>query len=623
MTVLRAMLLASLIGCPSPDEAVEEQLAEPFPRCAASDPLRQPFFGDTHVHTVLSLDANLQGTRLTPDDAYRFARGEEVGLQPYAQDGSSSRALQLSRPLDWVAVSDHAEFLGAVALCSSEGSAAYDEPACAAFRDRPDLAFITINGATSASPSAAVYPPLCGEGGVLCMEAGLDVWAEVREAAEAAYDRSEACTFTSFVAYEWSGGPDARNLHRNVIFRNEYVPDLPPSYFDTPFVPQLWQRLREDCLQKGLCDVLTIPHNSNLSAGLMFTTFEDEADPALSEGRRQFEPLVEIFQHKGDSECRPGTLASDEECGFEKLPYDRLSGANLDIEGEALPQDFVRDILGEGLRMADRDGVNPYLYGFVASTDTHLATPGAVEEEGYPGHGGAGQNNRDTLPPGLPDNVTFNPGGLAVLWAEENSREALFRAMQRREAYGTSGPRIVVRTFTGRGLSTDLCADTDQLPARGYAQGAPMGGVVEGGDGPLRVAVHALADPDGVGLDRVQVVKGWLEDGEARFSVVDVATAGGGPFDVDEATCQTSAPAAGELCAVWEDPDYDPAQPAFWYVRVLEQPTCRWSTLQCNAEGITCPTDQPEWASCCSDRVEHTLKERAWTSPVWNQPDGR
>jgi hypothetical protein len=613
-----------VMGCPAeepvPDEP-DEVLAEPFPRCAEVDPLRQPYFGDTHVHTTLSLDANLQGTRLRPADAYAFARGAEVELQPYDAEGRGARTLQLDRPLDWVVVSDHAEFLGTVALCSDPGSAAYDDPGCVSFRDNPAFAFITINGATAAQPGSAVYPPLCGDEGADCIAAGMDVWAEVRQAAEDAYDRTDSCTFTSFVGYEWSAGPDAQNLHRNVIFRNDSVPDIPLGYFDAPRVEDLWSQLETTCLDAPPCDVLSIPHNSNLSAGLMFSTLEDEVDVS---GHRVWEPLIEIYQHKGDSECLPGTLASDEECGFEKLPYDRLSGTNLDIEGEPSPRDFVRQVLGEGLRIGQATGVDPYLFGFIASTDTHIATPGATSERFYPGHGGAGQNNRDELPAGLPDLVTLSPGGLAVLWAEENSREALFRAMSRREAYGTSGPRMIVRTFAGGDLPTDLC--DDDFDARGDAAGVPMGGVIEQApSGPFRLAVRALADAGttddpGAGLQRIQVVKGWLDGDDLRFETFDVA--GDTADDLDLDTCAPPTAGVGELCTVWEDPDFDAEAPAFWYVRVLEVPTCRWSRIQCLEAGITCPTDDPDFGACCDTRVEQTLQERAWTSPVWFRPDG-
>ena len=613
----RFVLILAACGGPDPvvDPEPDPRQVEAFPRCAEHDPLRRPFFGDTHVHTALSLDANLQGTRLSPGDAYRFAQGDTLGIHPYDDQGNALRSARLDRPLDFVALSDHAEFLGAVALCQSPGSPAYDHPSCVAYRNNPDAAFLSINATTAAEPEIAAYPPLCGDDGQACLEAGFDVWAEVIDAAEVAYDRTDACTFTSFVAYEWSGGPGTRNLHRNVIFRSDAVPELPLSYFDAPEAPTLWDGLTADCLDAPPCDVLTIPHNSNLSSGLMFEPLAGGAGADLVALRARMEPLVEVFQHKGDSECWPGSPAADELCGFEKLPYNTLAGSNLDINGDPVPLDFIRDALAEGLRVQARTGVNPYQYGFVASTDTHLGTPGLAAEADFPGHGGAGQSNRDALPTGLPDNVTFNPGGLAVLWAEENTREALFRAMLRREAYGTSGPRIVLRMFAGRGFRGDVC-DQPVIAEEGYAKGVPMGGLLAAGSGPPSILVAAQSDPGGPGvqaapstpLERIQVVKGWLDGDTPRFTVIDVQ---GGAGDAG----------SSHRCALWTDPDFDPAVPAFWYARAIEVPTDRWHTRQCDAAGITCPSDDPDWASCCDPRVEAKVQERAWSSPVWWTPD--
>lgn len=607
-----------------------DRATEAFPRCADSDPLRRPFFGDTHVHTALSLDANLQGTRLGPMDAYRFSKGEQVGIQPYDMSGAALRSVQLERPLDFVALSDHAEFLGAVSLCQDPTSSAYDHQECKALRDNPNLSFISLNGTLAASQGSGRYPLLCGDDPEACLTAGMDVWADIQEAAEAHYDRTDACTFTTFVGYEWSGNPGAYNLHRNVIFRNEAVPALPIGYFDENFVQGLWSRLQEDCLDGAPCDVLTIPHNSNLSNGLMFQTVEEEGAPrtaAEAALRARMEPLVEIFQHKGDSECWPGSSASDELCDFEKLPYNSLSGANLNLEAEPQSKDFVRDILGEGLRYLDAMGANPYRYGIIASTDTHLATPGLADEADFPGHGGAGQQNRDALPAGLPDNPLLNPGGLAVLWAEENSRESLFRAMRRREAYGTSGPRIELRLFAGWELDEGLCEDAEFV-AKGYAGGVPMGGdlPLPAGTAP-RFAIAARADlgteaRPGAPLQRLQVVKGWLEDDALQVQVFDVAGDADNGAGVDLATCEPEGSGSTELCTVWTDPAFDADEVAFYYVRAVENPTCRWTTRQCVAAGISCPTDDPDWGSCCDDRAAQTVQERAWSSPVWYLPAG-
>lgn len=601
--------------------------------CAAFDPLRRPFFGDLHVHTALSLDANLQGTRLRPADAYRFARGETVELPPYDADGRSTRRLTLSRPLDFVALSDHAEFLGLVTTCLSPGHDGYDSPECAAYRDDPQTAFIEGNANLARAQGSAVYPAPCNEATGYCEAATLSAWAEVQEAAAQAQDTTDDCAFTSFVAYEWSGSPGTKNLHRNVIFAGDRVPARPVGYFDADEEEELWAALDRDCIEGTPgCDVLAIPHNSNLSAGLMFETVDATGAPIDADYARQrarFEPLVEVFQHKGASECLP-ELGNDEECGFELVPYDTLSAAALGIRRDDLqPADFARHALGEGLRLQAELGANPFAFGLVGSTDTHAATPGAVDERTFAGHGGAAFLSLDASVDGMVDHVWFNPGGLAVLWAEENSRAALFAAMKRREAYATSGPRIVLRTFAGSDLPTGLC-DARDFVAQGYARGVPMGGELQGAPSgsAMRVAIWAMRDPGtaehpGVGLERLQIIKGWVEGGQARYRVVDVAgTESADPF-VD-ASCVPTSAGADELCAVFEDDAFDPSQPAFYYARVLEGPSCRWSTHACRAAAVDCgdPAAVPEaFASCCEGAPD-LGRERAWSSPIFYRPAG-
>jgi len=606
----------------------------PTGSCDDHQPLRNVYFGDLHVHTARSLDASLQGTRLGPFDAYRFARGEEVGIQPHDPSGAPLRSLRLERPLDFAAVTDHAEFLGAVSVCATPGQPGYDHPECERIRDDPDAAFMSVNGYLAFDESSARPPPLCGEAGADCVEPTRGVWAEMQDAAEAYYDRSAACAFTTFVAYEWSANPGTSNLHRNVIFASERVPDWPIGYFDEPHAEGLRAALRRDCLDAGTgCDVIVIPHNSNLSTGRMFDGLDRHGQPidaAFAAEQAALEPLVEIMQHKGDSECAIGGPTSDELCGFEKLPYDTLAGAALDFPGAPLPRDHVRDALGLGLAFLERLGVNPYAFGFIASTDTHIGTPGLVEERGFPGHGGAGDAHRDALPPGLPDSIAFNPGGLAAVWAEENRRPAIFAALRRKETYGTSGPRIVLRFFGGWGYEAGLCAAAD-LTARGYAEGVPMGGELRPrpeGAGAPRFVLWALRDPGtaatpGTPLQRAQVIKGWREGGAFQVRVFDVAGDADSDAGVDLVTCEPHGDGADELCAIWTDPDFDPSRPAYYYARVVENPTCRWSTHQCAAAGVDC--ERPETVSegfegCCDPRFERVIQERAWSSPIWYVP---
>ncbi|MCC6620382.1 MAG: DUF3604 domain-containing protein [Deltaproteobacteria bacterium] len=599
--------------------------------CLDFDPAMSPFFGDLHVHTRLSLDANLQGTRLGPADAYRFARGEEVGIQPYTSGGAPLRTLRLERPLDFAAVTDHAEFLGLVHTCQTPGAPGYDHDECQRYRDDPDGAFVRLNAYVAAAQGGTAWPAACGDGGADCLGGEASAWDEIREAAAAAHDATPACTFTTFVGYEWSGAPGTQNLHRNVIFESDKVPARPVSYFDESWPDGLWTRLDTECGAIPGCRVLVIPHNSNLSSGLMFEAKKRDGSPidrAYAERQAAMEPLVEIMQHKGDSECLPGTPIADERCGFEKVPYNNLGSANLGIETPPVPSDFVRAALGQGLALQVALGVNPFQMGIIASTDTHLGTPGAVSERTYPGHGGAGAAARDELPPGLVDQVAFNPGGLVGVWAEENSRRAIFAALARKEVWGTSGPRIVVRFFGGHDLPDGLCEDA-ALATVARARGVPMGGVLpHGPEGAPRFVVAAQRDPGteaepSAPLATIQIVKGWLEGGVFKTTTIDVAGGDDGQPGPDTTTCAPPTGGHDRLCASFVDPDFDPAEPAFWYVRVLERPTCRWSTIQCNAAGVDCgepETIGPGFGGCCDPDVERTIRERAWSSPIWWTP---
>jgi hypothetical protein len=630
--VFRFALVAALAAAPAGSETPPAfQVTEKREPCAASSPLRTPFFGDLHIHTRFSQDASTQGTRNGPREAYRFARGEELGIQPYDAQGRAKRSLQLDRPLDFAAVTDHAELLGEVEVCRTPGLAGYDSIPCWIYREYPRAAYFMMN--TKSSMRDPTRFGFCGEGGGLCLEASRIPWQEIRDAAEGAYDRTSACRFTSFVGYEWTGSTDTNNLHRNVIFRNERVPELPTSFYEASSADALWTELRKDCLERGDgCDLISIPHNSNLSNGLIFQTLRPNGAPITREQartRNELERVVEVMQHKGDSECRLSPDSTDELCGFEKLPYANFVQKYFRYFAEPpAARSYTREALLAGLVEEQRNGVNPFKFGLIASTDTHLGTPGAVEERDHPGHGGAGAPAPRDVPEGLPDDFEFNPGGLAVIWAEENSRDALFEAMRRREVYGTSGPRHVVRFFGGWELPADLCSQPTFVET-GYASGVPMGG-----DLPARTAerpsfaVSALRDPGttkrpGLPLQRIQIVKGWLENGTPREQVFEVAGDPENTASVDLATCTPRGAGSDSLCSVWSDPRFDPRQRAFYYARVVENPSCRWSTWVCNAQRVDCrsPENVPEeLAACCDPGRAKTIQERSWTSPIWYTP---
>ena len=629
--------LSAFLALAVPASTARAQLPRSEQRedCAHHEPLRRPFFGDTHVHTALSFDSVGQGTRNRPADAYRFARGEALGIQPYRPDGSPLRTVRLRRPLDFAVVTDHAELLGETHMCDTPGSPGYDAFVCIALRRWPMLTYSTQNGRIFAAEEPRRFS-FCGEDGALCREAARTPWSETQRAAEEAYDRSAACRFTSFVGYEWTGMPRGDNTHRNVVFRNERVQDLPTNYLDTPSEEGLWASLERECLQRGDgCDVLAIPHNSNVSFGRLFRVETAAGTPIRAEDARRraaLEVLVEVTQHKGDSECRAGAPVEDELCGFETVRFARMQEMlTPELSDPIPPRVYAREVLTEGLVQQQRIGANPFKFGLIGSTDTHYGTPGLVAEDEFVGHAAGPVSARLAVQP-MPDMPFFNPGGLAVLWAEENSRDALFAAMRRREAYGTSGPRHEVRFFGGWDFPESLCGASD-LVARGYGSGVPMGGDLPPrapGAGAPAFAVWAKQDPGSPGhpgtpLQRVQIIKGWVEGGEARERVHEVAGDPDNGAGVDLASCALEGAGAASLCSVWRDPDFDPEAPAFYYARVVENPSCRWTQHQCVANGVDCarPGTIPDgMEACCDDAIPKTIQERAWTSPIWFTPDG-
>ena len=618
MPAAALLLAAALTVAPQPFDRTESRVP-----CADYTPLRRPLFGDLHVHTRYSLDASTQGTRTSPTQAYAFARGAPLGIQPWDDSGTAGRRVELRRPLDFAAVTDHSELFGETTICQDPLQPGHSSLMCQIYRGWPRLAFFLMNA--RGTPFG-----FCGEDRAACSAADALPWADMHQAAEAAYDRTAACEFTSFIGYEWTG-----YTHRNVIFRNATVPAIAPSSAEFPHETQLWDELERTCRNApGGCDFVVIPHNSNVSNETTFRTTRPDGnafDAADARRRITNEPLVEMMQHKGSSECYRGAGTEDELCGFENVPYDDLRARFVPwMRSPPAATNFVRTALGIGLRERMRIGVNPFEIGFIGSTDTHLGTPGLVYERDYPGHGGAGVPIGSTLPDRLLDPIEFNPGGLAAVWAEENSRDAIFAALQRRETYATSGPRIVVRLFAGADLPNDLCESPD-FAAVGYADGVPMGGSLHArdlGGRPPKVAVRALKDPGtaghpGSGLQKLQIIKVWVEGKELRQRVVDVAGSNE-TTPIDPANCRPAESGAGELCAVWTDTDHSTDAPSTYYARVIEQPTCRWSAHACNAAGIDCraaATIRSGWEACCDERFPKTIQERAWTSPVWYSPE--
>lgn len=620
--------------------------AAPTPRdrapCADRTPTRRALFGDLHVHTARSMDAYVFDTRSSPSDAYRFAKGEEVLLAPLDAEGRPTRRHRIDRPLDFAAVTDHAENFGQVSLCTTPGSPVYDTESCALYRGEgvafaPGDFLATVR-LVSMRSLAADTDEVCGEHGRRCRDAIDDYWQEVQRAAETHYDRSADCAFTTFVAYEYSFSPSLSKVHRNVIFRNEIVLDRPIHALEEPEPLTMLRRLRDACNDgKPGCEALAIPHNPNLSDGRMFRTeypgtMNVQQEARAARMRAAMEPVVEMMQAKGDSECRNGLVGVggpvDELCGFEKMrsiavpdPPDCEGGigaGSLIGRGCVDRNDFVRTALVAGLEEEARIGANPFAFGFIASTDDHDGTMGDVREDDLPELGGR-----------LASRPNTNPGGLAGVWAEENARDAIFDALQRRETFGTSGPRIEPRLFAGPALDADLCERPDAIESA-YATGVPMGGELSlaAGEAP-RFFVTAARDPGSEDLpsnrlERIQIVKAWLgEGGVYEQRVYDVAGEAipeeAVSVDPDaEDTCDPVPAGHATLCAVWQDPGFDPGRPAVYYARVLEAPSCRWSTRLC------LDTPEAERPAFCGDpSVPTTIRERAWTSPIQVRPKAR
>jgi len=619
-------------------------------QCPDFNPQRNLYVGDLHVHTAYSFDSVLLGVVAGPRDAYDFAQGQALALPPF----DLGKTAQLRRPLDFAAVTDHAEFFGETHICITTGFAGYDSQLCQDYRnlvaESQDSSTINSGGGLQVfinfaipliNPSPSRNVAICGAGGVDCPPQAEIVWADIKAAAE---EKNDPCSFTTFQGYEWTANSSPQapgggaGLHRNVLFRTDTTPSTTTSYFEAPQVEGLWDSLVSDCLDASPnCDFMTIPHNPNFSSGLMWTPINSDDGTPLSQADAAFraavEPVAEIHQHKGSSECKPGVLTTDELCAFESTNrVGPLDAPNPDASFP--PLSYARNALKEGLVQEEALGVNPFQIGLIGSTDGHNAAAGFTNEADYrlTGHQGA----NDWSPERLLNiqagaaGIESNPGGLAMVWAAENSRDALFAAIRRREVYGTSGTRPIVRTFAGN-LPRELCTSPDFVGS-GYRSGVPMGseiGAVRGRQSP-RFAVLANQDPGspgqpGTALQRIQIIKGWVDGaGQAQERVFDVAGDPNNGASVDLSTCEPQGAGAPSLCTVWQDPDFDPNQRAFYYARVLENPTCRWSRRLCNDLGVDCSNPgsvPPVFSQCCSADFADTIQERAWTSPVWYRPE--
>ncbi len=593
----------------------------------ASENANQVFWGDTHLHTSDSADAFAFGARLGAEQALRFARGQKV-------TSTTGIDAQLSRPLDFLVIADHAVGLGIgqeiydgnPRLVADPRVARWSKMLRAGGEEGQKATRELIDGhSENSNPDVISDPKLVGP-------ISLNVW-QTRGKVVDRYN--EPGSFTAFIGYEFTPAPGGDNMHRVVVFRDgsdKTGDSLPFSSGMSEDPEDLWRALSAYEKRTG-GKAMAIPHNSNLSNGRMFAFSDFEGSPIdldYATRRARWEPLVEITQIKGDSESHPFLSPNDEFADYGNDGWDK---GNLTLGGlktnDMLGGDYVREALKRGLQLEQLTGVNPYKFGAIGSTDSHTALATADSDNFFGKHSGtepgAARASRSISLAGRELRLGWNymASGYAAVWATENTREALFDAMMRKEVYATTGPRITLRFFGGWGFSSQD-AGPSVIGTAGYAKGVPMGGDLTAriGDSAPTFVVSALMDPEGANLDRVQIVKGWLDaDGEPRERVYDVAwsddrvLAEDGSLPAVGSTVDLSVPSfentigAAQLSTAWKDPDFDAGVAAFYYVRVLEIPTPRWTAY-----------DAIRYDATILDGTKLIAQERAYSSPIWYSP---
>jgi hypothetical protein len=549
---------------------------------------KKVFWGDLHVHTSYSLDAYAFGTRQDQAAAYAFARKRGKAYRPNGQSE------WIDRPLDFAAITDHSEFLDVMELCIEEGDGK-THPFCrlialySKLRDGGNPPEGTKDF-FEALESDTARPDVCQSHD--CKKARESLWSRIQKTAN---DYNDPGRFTTFIGYEWTNTPAGKNLHRNIIFKNKNVPNevIDSVSYDTP--SKLWNALDQNCKLGAGCDVLSIPHNSNLSNGLMFALETNQRDRLL---RARFDRIVEMFQHKGNSEC----LSADprdqsDDCNFEIMLQNGLIGLPPATRAgyDKIRQGYVRTALLLGISSYRKSAtkLNPLEFGLIGATDTHDANPGAVSETAYKGaHGGTDDDIEERLKSTFVGGI--NPGGLTAVWAKKNTREEIFAALKRREVYATSGPRITLRFYAASEKQSPLgclAGEPKELAA--------MGGVIKGALPTKYPTFYINAAKDKAGLASLELIRGTVDAaGKTHEKVIPVKKA-------------LSLGGAGTLCVVYEDKTFDAKQPTFWYARVKEVKTPRWSKLQCQQRPELCK-NKPAF------KVD--IQERAWSSPIWYYP---
>ena len=608
-----ALLVLAAVLVVLPSSAQDRSIGEPGRETGKVNPLKNVYFGEQHIHTRNSPDAFAMGTRGTWDDVYRYAMGEEITFS------TTGQKIKKSTPYDFVGLTDHSEYFGVMPrlidpndpLSKSDFAKRLAGPDASS--NAPDSPISIILGSilTSTPMPEYVAPDLLTGN-----------WARYVQTAN---KYNKPGTFTTLIAYEWTSIPNGRNMHRNVFFRDDTGPVAPFSSFDSIYPEDLWtyQEIQRNAGHENLA----IPHNGNVSDGWMYAPKKflgGDMDARYAERQALNEPLTEIIQTKGSSDTHPAFSPNDEFANFELFP-------NMINVGQAsqIKYGYVRQGLVEGMIIEEKVGSNPYKMGIVSGADSHSAYSNNEEFNFHGSHALADDTPQKRLSP-IPNpsgdvGARVGSAGATAVWAEENTRAAIFDAMKRKETYGTSGTLIRLRFFGGWDYPADLVKDSDFVQ-QAYDYGVPMGSdlpeMTAAGKAPT-FAVWALKDPESGNLDRIQIIKGWVNKwGRASEKIYDVALSDGrtvdpqtgkapqvgNTVDIKKAT-YTNDIGDTQLAAVWTDPDFDPTQHVVYYVRVLEIPTPRWSTYDSVRNNLP-----------LVDGVPTTIQERAWSSPIWYTP---
>ena len=610
------VVLIALLFLPIARAQDNQDVGEPGRESKKPNPLNNVYFGEQHLHSEMSPDAYAMGVRQKMEDAYRYGMGEEITLS------TTGEKIKKGTPYDFVALTDHAEYLGVFPELSDPNSPLADNPLAKLINstntdDQNKAASEVIASIESAKPTGPfvdfVSPKI--------------IRSNWKRHVDTANKYNKPGEFTTLIAFEWTSIPDSQNMHRNVFFRDNTGPEVPYSSFDSVDPEDLWTYL--EIQRNAGHENFAIPHNGNVSNGLMYAPTNYRGDPIderYAKRRQLNEPLTEIIQTKGQSDTHPSLSPNDEFADFEMFP--NLIGTS---RVSKVKHGFVRQALTDGLLHEQKLGTNPFKYGIVAGADVHSGYSGNEENNWHGAHGVADDTPKrrlDPKPNASGENAyTVGTAGATAVWAPENTREAIFDSMKRKETYGTSGPLIRLRFFGGWDYADGLIEDPKFIE-KAYAGGVPMGGdlmeIPEKSTAPV-FAIWALKDPQSGNLDRVQIIKGWTKDGKTHEKIYDVALSDdrkvdpktgkvppvGNTVDVKNAT-YTNDIGDSQLTAVWEDPDFDPAQHAVYYVRVLEIPTPRWSTYDAKKLGVDLPKD-----------VAAAIQERAWSSPIWYTPPAK